>query len=259
MEANRSLKPARCKGLPRGIAACALVAGLAAPASATSVVLAPVRDNTLYESATGALSNGAGAYFFAGATGGLAIRRAVLAFDVAGNVPAGAQIASARLHLRMSRALEGARTVELRRLTADWGEGTSDADGSEGEGAVATLGDATWIYTFWATTTWASSGGDFAGTASATQTVDAIATYSWGPTAAMVSDVQSWLDAPEGNFGWVLIGDESTSATAKRFNSRENGDTPNRPKLEIVYLIALFADGFESGDSAEWSLVEPLE
>ena len=232
---------------------------MAAPAAATTVVLAPVRDNTLYQSATGALSNGAGAYFFAGATAGLALRRAVLAFDVAGNVPAGAQIASARLELRMTRALEGARTVELRRLTADWGEGTSDADGSEGDGAAATLGDATWIHTFWATTTWASAGGDFAATASASQTVDGIATYSWGPTAAMASDVQSWLDAPEGNFGWVLIGDESISATAKRFNSRENGDTPNRPKLEIVYLLPLFVDGFESGDASAWSVVEPPE
>jgi hypothetical protein len=262
MDPDRALKPARCKGILGGIARCALVAGLAAPAAAagaTSVVLVPVRDNTLYESATGALSNGAGSYLYAGATGGLALRRAVLAFDVAGSVPAGAQIASARLELRMTRTIAGPHTVELRRLTADWGEGTSDAEGSEGDGGVATLGDATWIHTFWATTTWASAGGDFAGTASASQTVDDIATYSWGPSAAMVSDVQSWLDAPEGNFGWVVIGDESTSATAKRFNSRENVDTPNRPKLEIVYLIPLFADGFESGDATAWSVVEPPE
>ncbi|MBP9146443.1 MAG: DNRLRE domain-containing protein [Thermoanaerobaculia bacterium] len=243
-------------GLAR-IVLLVVLAGSAPAAFGATVVLEPVRDNTLYEHPTGALSNGAGDSLYCGTTSGNWRRRALLAFDVAGNVPAGAQIASARLQLRMTRTIAGPFAVELRRLTADWGEGTSDAEGSEGDGAAATLGDATWIHSFWATTTWATVGGDFAATPSATQTVDDIATYTWGPTAEMASDVQDWLESPAANFGWVLLGYESDFPTAKRFNSRENNDTPNRPKLEIVYLVAIFHDGFESGDVAEWSLVEP--
>lgn len=242
-----------------GIAGILTLGSVATPVAAGTVVLTPLRDNTLYQNAKGALSNGAGSYLYAGATAGWALRRAVVVFDVAGSVPAGAEVVSARLELRMSRTIAGAYSVELHRLSADWGEGTSDAEGGEGDGGVATLGDATWIHTFWATTAWAAAGGDFAATASATQSIDDIGTYSWGSTAALVSDVQDWLDAPAGNFGWILVGDESTPATAKRFNSRENGDTSSVPKLEIVYLLPIFTDGFESGDTAAWSLVEPPE
>ena len=42
----------------------------------------------------------------------------------------------------------------------------------------------------------------------------------------MVSDVQSWLDNPATNYGWALIGDESTKTTARRFASREGVSQP---------------------------------
>ena len=42
----------------------------------------------------------------------------------------------------------------------------------------------------------------------------------------MVADVQSWLDNPATNFGWLVLGDESTSATAKRFDTRESTSSP---------------------------------
>ena len=34
--------------------------------------------------------------------------------------------------------------------------------------------------------------------------------------------LQAWLDDPGTDFGWMIIGDESMSATAKRFDSRES-------------------------------------
>jgi len=37
------------------------------------------------------------------------------------------------------------------------------------------------------------------------------------------------------NFGWILVGNESTLASAKRFDSRENGTENNRPKLTVAY------------------------
>jgi hypothetical protein len=51
----------------------------------------------------------------------------------------------------------------------------------------------------------------------------------------MVGDVQSWLDNPITNFGWILIGEEETSRTAKRFDSKDNPTTNNRPVLRVTY------------------------
>ena len=47
--------------------------------------------------------------------------------------------------------------------------------------------------------------GDFSGTVSADQSVGAIGQYVWS-SAQMVADVQSWLDNPSTNFGWLVKG-----------------------------------------------------
>ena len=171
------------------------------------VALTPVKDNTLYESDTGALSNGAGDHLFAGRTRQGANRRALLAFDVAGAVPEGATLDSVHLTLHMSRTAGEAHTVALHRVLADWGEGASDAPDNEGAGTAAATDDATWIHTFFDTGLWQNPGGDFDSTASASVLVGGEDAYTWGSTPAMAADVQAWLDAPEENFGWVLIGD----------------------------------------------------
>jgi hypothetical protein len=49
--------------------------------------------------------------------------------------------------------------------------------------------------------------------------------------------VQAWLDTPANNFGWILIGDETTNGTAKRFNSREHPTPDNRPQLTIAFNL----------------------
>ncbi|MDX1388559.1 MAG: hypothetical protein R3344_05190, partial [Acidobacteriota bacterium] len=96
-----------------------------------------------------------------------------------------------------------------------------------GGGGPSAAGDATWIHTFWDTSFWAAAGGDFVAGASASTTVDQNGPYTWGSTAGMVADVQSWLDNPGNNFGWIVLGDESTAPlpSAKRFDSRENAAT----------------------------------
>ncbi len=199
-------------------------------------IIRPTKDNTLYENAAGSISNGSGEHFFAGRTGMGAIRRGVVAFDIARSIPAGGRVTSATLTLHESRepALGGPESVELHRVLADWGEGTSDAPANEGGGTAATPGDATWIHRFSDTVLWSSPGGDFSQTVSASQAVDAPGFYSWsGP--GLVTDVQSWLDNPQDNFGWVLIGNESVAQTAKRFDTRENTETSFRPGLSVTY------------------------
>lgn len=204
-------------------------------ATAQTVTLTPSKDNTLYEDVTGGLSNGAGLHFFSGNTNTPKIRRALVAFDIAGNIPARSTITSVTLTLHMSKSQPGSHTVALHRVTADWGEGTSIAAGDEGAGAPATTGDATWVHRFFNTTTWTNVGGNFSATASASQTVADTGTYTWGSTAAMVSDVQQWLDTASTNFGWLLKGNESAPGTAKRFDTRENTVPSIRPRLTITY------------------------
>lgn len=206
----------------------------------TQVTINPIKDNTLYESGTGALSNGAGSYFFVGRTNqtaGESIRRGLLAFDIAGNVPPGATITSVTLTLNMSKTTAGAHTVSLHRVLADWGEGTSNAGGEEGSGASSTTGDATWIHRFFDTTNWVNAGGDFSSTPSASQSVGGVGSYTWGSTSGMVADVQQWLNSPSMNFGWLLLGNESTARTAKRFDTKEHPTSANRPRLTITYTV----------------------
>jgi hypothetical protein len=222
----------RSANFPKILLLMTLTTGLGAIgpnlARADMISINPVKDNTLYEfeAAEGDLSNALGFHFFAGETGMGELRRGVLAFDIAGSIPPHSTILSVTLSLNMSRtATETARTVELHKLLADWGEGTSQASGDEGQGAPATTNDATWRHRFFDTIFWATQGGDFSATVSASQSVGPVGAYTWS-SAQMVADVQSWLDNPRTNFGWLVLGDESQIATAKRFDTRESASPP---------------------------------
>ena len=206
-------------------------------ASAGTVNINPSKDNTLYEydPDVGDRSNALGLHFFAGETALSQARRGVLAFDIAGNIPPGSTITAISLSLNMSKTpTNSAYVMELHKLLADWGEGTSIAPGEEGTGAPATLNDATWRHRFFDTIFWSTQGGDFSATVSASQSVGPLGHYMWS-SAQMVADVQGWLDNPASNFGWLMLGDESTNLTAKRFDTRES---TSPPVLAITYIPA---------------------
>ena len=209
-----------------------------APVALADVVqLEPSKDNTLIESSTGALSNGGEVFFIAGRTNQQteSIRRGLLAFDLR-SMPAGSTITSATLTLYMSMTRAGPQLVEIHRARADWGEGTVTGSGA---GNSAETGDATWLHTFYDTAFWSSPGGDFAPAPSASALVDRMGLYTWGSTAGLVADVQSWIDAPGTNYGWVLLGNETTNTTTKAFVSRE-GD--RKPLLTVEYEPACVPD-----------------
>jgi hypothetical protein len=211
-------------------------AALAGATRADRLSLAPTQDNTLY-SVNGSTSNGSGEYLFCGANAiGPTFRRALLDFDVAGSVPAGSTVVAATLTLNMSMTIAGDETCSLHRLSASWGEGASDATGQEGQGAPAVAPDATWTDRFFGGSTWTSAGGDFVGGPSASTVVGvSTGSYSWS-SAQLVADVQDMLDTPGGDHGWILIGNESTGVTAKRFDSRENATPANRPALVVDFI-----------------------
>lgn len=202
------------------------------------VTLTSQRDNTLYEDPDGSVSNGAGSAMFAGRNSAPAdsVRRAVLAFDVAGAIPAGSTIQSVTLALSNSAANVDDAAVSLHRVLSDWGEGTSVASGGGGSGGPAATGDATWLHSHYDTEFWATPGGDFESLISATAIVGGPGDYTWTSTSQFVADVQMFLDEPSLNHGWILVGDESAPGTAKKFATREEASAGLHPVLTVTYL-----------------------
>lgn len=206
---------------------------LALEAAAGEVTLTPVRDNSMYQEYT-ENSNGAG-YLFAGRAGGGGIRRALVRFDVAAALPAGATIDTVELRLTVSRSsADQPLPASLHRVLADWGEAGSNAGERSGSGAAAQPGDATWTDRFFPASDWLSPGGEFVAAASAAATIGGEGVWTFASNSELTADVQAWLDAPESNFGWILRGDESSPGTARRLDSREAA-LANRPTLTIEY------------------------
>ena len=210
--------------------------GVALPQSQT-VVLEASQDNTLFESTTGVVSNGAGPRGFLGGTGQGFLRRYLIQFDVAGALPSGAVVQSATLGFStLSLSPNGGPDYfqDIHRMTQAWGEGTSNS-GNSGQGAPATTGDATWIHAFNPGTLWSSVGGDFALPASGSYNVTSVGPFSYS-SAGLASDVQAWLDQPATNFGWMLKSATELAGTTVALASREANDPSHVPTLTIEYV-----------------------
>ena len=204
---------------------------------AEEVTLAPNKDNTIFESDTGGLSNGSGQFLFAGRSGQSSgsVRRALLAFDLS-SIPAEAVVTAVRLTMNMSKTVGGATSVSLHQVLAEWGEGSSNASNrGGGQGAASSTGDATWIHTSFDSGSWSSPGGDFTTTASSSLEISSVGSYTWSSTPQLVADVQGWIANGSSNFGWIVVGDESAARTAKRFDSREHGTASVRPQLVVEF------------------------
>ena len=213
----------------------------------TTVSVTADKDNTLFESATGALSNGAGANLFFGKTQSSSLnRRAVLHFDLsAAAIPAGATISSATLTINVNKVRGGNDSAFVHRITSDWGEGTSNAPGQQGGGTSAATNDATWVHAFFNATNWTTMGGDYIASPSAGTTVSGTGTVTIS-SAGLAADVQAWFDGTNSNFGWIIVGNEGRSGSAKRIASRENASTSARPTLTITYLSTGIAESTQS-------------
>lgn len=208
---------------------------------ADTVTLTPLKDNTLFSDPNGGTSNGSGDAVFAGrvgAMGGGWLQRAVLAFDIASNVPHGSTITSITFTLNLITTVSGNQTITMHRLLADWGEGASS--GFSGLGAPAQPGDATWLYRFFPGSPWSTPGGDYIATASASKIVgSALIPYTWTSTPALVADVQAWVNDPTTNFGWLIHGNEAVLKSSKKFASREFSDPAKWPSLVVQFTPPL--------------------
>lgn len=223
-----------------------------------TIAIGASKDNSIFENfPTNSAGGTAGIYV--GGTATRSPRRGLVAFDVAGSVPAGATITSAQLTLYLALGSGNSVVIELHKLLADWGEGTAGSDLDSvhfgGAGFQASAGDATWNQRFFGSTNWTNPGadGDFNATASGAAfiglpNIDVAnpTPFSWFSTASLVSDVQSWLDDPATNFGWILINTgEAVQGSARAFFSRSATlDTAGfplqhdvHPALTITYSL----------------------
>ena len=147
------------------------------------------------------------------------------------------------------------QTMTLRPVSQDWGEGTVDCDagaGGGGRGLDANAGDATWLDAKFTQTAWNNAGGDFGAISASASVGDnngAQGVWNSGVAgnAAMVSDLQGWLNNPASNNGWVMVGLEGAGPSTRRFSAREGG---NPPTLTIDFTPTgnVFACCFQDGN-----------
>jgi hypothetical protein len=102
---------------------------------------------------------------------------------------------------------------------------------------------ASWFHSSFPNTLWHTPGGDFVGAASSTLAVGKVNPLNpvpilenWPSTPALVADVQSWVNNPGRNFGWLLQGDESQSFTVRAFFQHGNvSSNAILPTLTVTY------------------------
>ncbi len=206
-------------------------------AKSQTVYIVASKDNTLIQNSQGSLSSGSGPYLFVGRTNQSTnnLRRSLVHFDVASALPSGARIKSAQLMFYLSKSQGFTVDISLHRVLNDWGQGVSYATG--GSGAPAELDDATWLHSFYPDFFWTTMGGDYV--------MDEIAVIAVGPdkgsyiweSRKMIEDIESWMMNPEENYGWILIGDESSPQSVMRFSSREVACSDRASSTEVPPIL----------------------
>ena len=219
-----------------------------APVRAETVQLTPSADTALLERYP-ANNLGAQPFLPSGTTQIFTKNRALLKFDVAGQLPRGAKITAAALTLEVvGQPVDGdaPTTFELRRMLRDWGEGQREGFPPV-LGGPATLGEANWTHRFALTTNdWAEPGGragiDFSEVVSGERYIYGIdySPYTFSSTVEMTADAQFWLAQPATNFGWMLISrSEESNFSARRYGSRE--DPFRAPLLAVDFFVPRIA------------------
>lgn len=207
--------------------------------SQTTTTIIADRDNTIY-SESNTLSNGSGDNLFTGTTQLADNRRALVHFNLS-TIPANSIITSVSFSIYCNKVPQNLApaTIELHKLLKNWGEGTSNATGAEGTGAAATANDATWAFNLYNTSSWTTPGGDFAAAKSASAKGVDIGTFLM-TGANLIADVQSFVNNPATNFGWIIRDSaEGTLSSARRYAARVNANPALRPQITVTYTASL--------------------
>jgi hypothetical protein len=216
-----------------------------------TVVLSAAADASIFQNNVNNASGGGNGLFSGANTSGFP-RRALISFDVSGRLPVGATIESVELTLVLGDVSgAGARPlvdIAVHRVLASWGEAATqqqtppnDNFSGIGQGSPALEGDVTWNARFFSATApilWSTPGGDFNSVASTSASIPTAlnTSYTFPSSSEMVSDVQSWLDNPASNYGWLLKGvNETLTSSLRGFYSSDVATASFHPQLNIMF------------------------
>jgi len=160
----------------------------------------------------------------AGTTGpneGATKNRALLKFDLASGISSNAEVTSATLTVTVVSVSPLVTNLwfSLRKVAADWSEAAS-----------------TWTNRLLPSVPWIAPGGDFAISVTQSNLITGVGTFTFSSNPGMVADVQDWVRAPAGNFGWILLCElEDLEKSIRKFGSREYSSNGARPTLEVQF------------------------
>jgi RHS repeat-associated protein len=143
-------------------------------------------------------------------------RRGLMAFDLAGTVPAGSFVQSATLNMyALYQTSPGvSKQIAVHRATSDWDNA------------------ATWTSRK-AGTSWTAPGGDYASADLDSQPIPAAGTWA---QYSVTDAVDPWLNGSIQNQGFVITDDTSTVNNSVVFASSDHATSSNAPWLEIEYF-----------------------
>jgi hypothetical protein len=199
-------------------------------------------------------NNGASPSVYAGVDGHGGVMRGLIQFTLPVDLGGLATVTNVELKMTLrafGNGTAGPEVVEsLYAVGERWMQGNGSGNvmtmNTVGEPCGGTVMGATWNEPNCAggngMGAWASPGGSVAATVSGQAVTTGVGVGGqvvWSSAtpgnAAMITDVQGWLDAPSGNNGWrISSSDETTPSTGKRFYSTEAGGAVV-PTLTIVY------------------------
>jgi hypothetical protein len=236
----------------------------AAAARADVLTVGASQDAMIFATSAGVdtgKASGKGPALFAGADGSSNKKRSLIEFNVSA-IPANATITNATVTLYLAQVagsgggsgFSGTLTLSLYDLLQSWSEGnsgspTSASVGGTGQGYAEQNGDSTWTDATYNSNPslavpWATPGGSFASTASASNTATASALntpYTWSSTQ-LAADVQSWVSGTTPNDGWELISNLETTPTSflgfwSKDGAAANNNPAIAPSLSITYTV----------------------
>src|SRR4029079_11403160 len=144
------------------------------------------------------------------------VRRSLVRFDLrAGSspIPTGATVTSVQLAVVVNKG-HGAN-MEVHRLTKTWAEGSTTGTPSYQTGLPPVSGAATWNFSAYSSTAWATPGGDSDANVSANFTGSAgTVTLTSTSFARLKQDVQGWVKTPSSNNGWLIRAQDETTPAA---------------------------------------------
>lgn len=182
-------------------------------------------------------------------------RRTLVRFDLEEQLPDDALVFEASLVMYAAsfgpERGEGTLETRVHRLLGPWQEG-SRAVPSDADGTAPDEGDATWLDRSWPDVQWTTPGGDYSSDPSATlsigQEFPVAGLVEW-TSESLIEDVQGWIEDPDSNHGWIILGDESAPGRTINFRNRYARSAVQHPTLKIRYGLK---------DSLKWGPWEAI-